>query len=75
MRWSYLEEPDGYDRLGMVCEAKGETSKAADYDRKAIAFIEEHAEKGDDFPHELVAPYHGLIIRLDQPSQVRSFVP
>jgi tetratricopeptide (TPR) repeat protein len=63
----YPEEHDGYDRLGMVCEARGENRKAADYYRKAIAFIEEHAEKGDDFPHELVASYHGLIDRLDQP--------
>ena len=62
----YPEEHDGYDRLGMVCEARGENLKAADYYRKAIAFIEEHAEKGENFPHELVATYHGLIDRLDQ---------
>ena len=63
----YPEEHDGCDRLGMVCEARGENRQAADYYRKAIAFIEEHAEKGDDFPHELVAYFHGHIDRLDQP--------
>ncbi len=63
----YPEVHDGYDRLGMVCEARGENRKAADYYRKAIAFIEEHTQKGDDFPHEIVASFHGLIDRLDQP--------
>ena len=30
---------DGYDRLGMVCEARGDHRQAAEYYRKAIAVI------------------------------------
>ena len=30
---------DGYDRLGMVCEARGDNRQAADYYRKAITVI------------------------------------
>ena len=30
---------DGYDRLGMVCEARGDHRQAADYYRKAINVI------------------------------------
>jgi tetratricopeptide (TPR) repeat protein len=35
---------DGYDRLGMVYEARGENRQAADCYRKVIAFIREHAD-------------------------------
>ena len=30
---------DGYDRLGMICEARGDHRQAADYYRKAIDLI------------------------------------
>jgi hypothetical protein len=35
---------DGYDRLGMVYEARGDKQKAADCYRKVIAFIKEHPD-------------------------------
>jgi hypothetical protein len=35
---------DGYDRLGMVYEARGENRQAADCYRKVIAFIREHPD-------------------------------
>src|SRR5271156_672346 len=38
---------DGYDRLGMVCEARGEHRQAADCYRKAITVIRDHPENYD----------------------------
>jgi tetratricopeptide (TPR) repeat protein len=38
---------DGYDRLGMVYEARGENRQAADCYRKVIAFIREHADDNE----------------------------
>jgi hypothetical protein len=35
---------DGYDRLGMVCEARGDHRQAADYYRKAINVIRNHPD-------------------------------
>ena len=63
----YPEVHDGFDRLGMVCEAKGENGKAADYYRRAMAFIQEHGDDDDGGPNELVATYQRLIDRLDPP--------
>src|SRR5208283_3137036 len=40
----FPEVHDGYDRLGMVHEARGDNRKAADYYRKVIAFVREHPE-------------------------------
>jgi hypothetical protein len=39
---------DGYDRLGMVHEARGEIRQAADCYRKVIAFIRQHPDGYDD---------------------------
>ena len=61
----YPEVHDGYDRLGMVYEARGENRKAADYYRKAMAFIQEHADEDDGPPNELMTTYQSLIDRLD----------
>jgi tetratricopeptide (TPR) repeat protein len=36
---------DGYDRLGMICEARGDHAKAAEYYRKVIAFAREHPQQ------------------------------
>ena len=63
----YPEVHDGFDRLGMVCEAKGENGKAADYYRRAMAFIQEHGDDDDGGPNELVATYQRLIDRLGPP--------
>jgi tetratricopeptide (TPR) repeat protein len=38
---------DGYDRLGMVCEARGDHRLAADYYRKAITVIRDHPDNYD----------------------------
>ena len=38
---------DGYDRLGMVCEARGDHRLAADYYRKAITVIQNHPDNYD----------------------------
>ena len=50
---------DGYDRLGMVYEARGDNKQAADYYRKAIDFIREHPNQYDD--PELEAAFHRLV--------------
>jgi tetratricopeptide (TPR) repeat protein len=54
---------DGYDRLGMVYEARRDNKQAADYYRKAIAFIREHPDEYDD--PELEAVFHRLVAKLD----------
>ena len=56
---------DGYDRLGMVCEARGEPRQAADYYRKVIAVIAEHH---DDYDPDFANGYRKLIERLDPPA-------
>jgi len=38
---------DGYDRLGMVCEARGDHRQAADYYRRAITVIRDHPDNYD----------------------------
>ena len=38
---------DGYDRLGMVCEARGDHRQAAGYYRRAIEVIRDHPENYD----------------------------
>ena len=60
----YPEVHDGYDRLGMVYEARGDHRRAADYYRKVIAFIHDHPDQYDaDF--EVV--FQKLVDRLDPP--------
>jgi tetratricopeptide (TPR) repeat protein len=56
---------DGYDRLGMVCEARGEHHQAAEYYRKAIAVIDEHP---DDYDPDFAGVYRSLIDRLEPPA-------
>ncbi len=53
---------DGYDRLGMVCEARGDHRQAADYYRKAINVIRRHPGNYDP---EFEAVFQRLIDRLD----------
>jgi tetratricopeptide (TPR) repeat protein len=38
---------DGYDRLGMVAEARGDHRQAADYYRRVIAVIRDHPDNYD----------------------------
>jgi tetratricopeptide (TPR) repeat protein len=45
-RFPYVH--DGWDRLGMVYEARGDNQKAADCYRKVIEFIRAHPDDYDD---------------------------
>jgi tetratricopeptide (TPR) repeat protein len=56
---------DGYDRLGMVYEARGDNRQAAEYYRKALAFVREHA---DDYDPEFENLYLKLIERVEPPA-------
>jgi tetratricopeptide (TPR) repeat protein len=53
---------DGYDRLGMVCEARGDHRQAADYYRKAINVIRDHP---DNYDREFETVFQKLIDRLE----------
>ena len=53
---------DGYDRLGMVCEARGDHRQAADYYRKAINLIRSHP---DAYDPAFEAVFQKLIDRLE----------
>jgi hypothetical protein len=56
---------DGYDRLGMVYEARGDNKRAADYYRKVVAFIRAHPEQYD---RDFEAVFHRLVAELDPPA-------
>jgi tetratricopeptide (TPR) repeat protein len=53
---------DGWDRLGMVYEARGDKQKAADCYRNVIAFIRAHPDQYDD---GLDALFQKLVEELD----------
>jgi tetratricopeptide (TPR) repeat protein len=55
---------DGYDRLGMVCEARGDHRQAAECYRRAIAVIRDHP---DDYDPDFEAVFRKLVERLDPP--------
>jgi tetratricopeptide (TPR) repeat protein len=57
---------DGYDRLGMVHEARGENRQAAECYRKVIAFIREHP---GDYDPEFANVFLTLVDRLDPPAE------
>jgi tetratricopeptide (TPR) repeat protein len=56
---------DGYDRLGMVYEARGDKKQAADYYRKVIEFVRAHPEQYDP---DFEVPFRELIDELDPPA-------
>jgi len=56
---------DGYDRLGMVHQARGENQQAADCYRKVIAFIGEHP---DDYDDAFADVFVKLVAKLDPPA-------
>jgi len=62
----YPEVPDGWDRLGMVHEKRGENREAAGCYRKLIAFVRQHP---DDFDAEIVAGYAARVAKLDPPAE------
>ncbi len=53
---------DGYDRLGMVCEARGDHRQAADYYRRAITVIRDHP---DNYDPGFEAVFQRLVDRLE----------
>jgi tetratricopeptide (TPR) repeat protein len=53
---------DGYDRLGMVYEARGDPKQAAAYYRKVIDFIRQHP---DGYEPGFEDVFHRLVERLD----------
>ena len=55
---------DGWDRLGMVHEARGDSRQAADCYRKVIDFISQHP---DDYDAGMVEQFAKLVERLDPP--------
>ena len=61
----YPEVHDGYDRLGMVYQARGDHRRAADYYRKVIAFIRDHP---DQYDPDFEAVFQKLVDRLDPPT-------
>ena len=60
----FPEVHDGYDRLGMVHEARGENRQAADCYRKVIEFIRKHP---DDYDPGFEDMFTKLVNRLDPP--------
>jgi tetratricopeptide (TPR) repeat protein len=56
---------DGWDRLGIVHEARGNAQQAADCYRKVIAFIKEHP---DDYEPDFEDVFVKLVDRLDPPT-------
>jgi tetratricopeptide (TPR) repeat protein len=62
-RFPYVH--DGWDRLGMVYEARGENREAADCYRKVIAFMREHP---DDYDPAFEDKFVKLVDKLDPPS-------
>jgi len=61
----YPEVHDGYDRLGMVYEARKEPKNAADCYRKVVEFL---AENPSDDEREMIADFQRLVQELDPPT-------
>ena len=62
----FPEVHDGYDRLGMVHEARGNNIQAAECYRKVIKLIKEHP---DDYEPGFEDTFVTLINRLDPPAE------
>ena len=58
----YPDVHDGYDRLGMVYEARGQTEEAADCYRKVIDFVAAHP---DQYDPEVADTFRELVAKLD----------
>jgi tetratricopeptide (TPR) repeat protein len=61
----FPEVHDGYDRLGMVYEARGDHKQAANYYRQVIDFVQSRA---DQFEPGFDATFQRLIQKLELPS-------
>jgi hypothetical protein len=53
---------DGYDRLGMVCEARGDNKQAAAYYRKVIEHVR---ARPDDYDQRFADRFSEMVERLD----------
>ena len=58
---NYPDVHDGYDRLGMVYEARGQNREAADCYRKVIEFVRDHP---DQYDPEFANTFHRLVAKL-----------
>lgn len=63
----FPEVHDGYDRLGMVYEARGENKKAADCYRQVIDFARAHPTH---YEPAFETTFHQLIAKLDPPTTI-----
>ncbi|HUB11033.1 MAG TPA: SEC-C metal-binding domain-containing protein [Acetobacteraceae bacterium] len=63
---------DGYDRLGMVCEARGDHRQAADYYRRAINVIRNHP---DNYDPAFEGVFQRLIDRLEPAESMGALPP
>ena len=61
----YPEVADGWDRLGMVHEKRGENRQAADCYRKLIAFVR---QRPNDFNAQIAEEYAARVAKLDPPA-------
>ncbi|MFZ0500610.1 MAG: SEC-C metal-binding domain-containing protein [Steroidobacteraceae bacterium] len=61
----YPEVHDGYDRLGMVYEARGDRKAAADCYRKVIEFVKAHPKQ---YEPTFTVTFEQMIDELDPPS-------
>lgn len=62
---NYPEVHDGYDRLGMVYEARKEPKKAADCYRKVVELMQAHPT---DYDADFLAEFEQLVRELDPPT-------
>jgi hypothetical protein len=60
----FPEVHDGYDRLGMVYEARGEKKAAADCYRKVVEFVQAHP---DQYEPTFTVTFEQMIDELDPP--------
>jgi len=60
----YPEVHDGYDRLGMVYEARGDKKAAADWYRKVVEFVQAHP---DQYEPTFTVSFEQMIDELDPP--------
>jgi tetratricopeptide (TPR) repeat protein len=61
----FPEVHDGYDRLGMVYEARGENKQAADCYRQVIEFVHARPQQYDP---QFATTFHNLVAKLDPPA-------
>jgi tetratricopeptide (TPR) repeat protein len=64
----FPEVHDGYDRLGMVYEARGQKKQAAECYRQVIQFVRDHPAQYDP---EFAETFHQLVAELDPDSSDR----